>query len=74
MLNSLDRFAAAAATPILLNLCLIAGAARPDARSSPTAGHALAWGVAAAGVAQFLWLAWVVRARRAGAAPAAGRA
>ncbi|CCQ75692.1 murein biosynthesis integral membrane protein MurJ [Magnetospira sp. QH-2] len=57
VLNSLMRFAAAAATPILLNLCLIAAilAATPFL---PTPGHALAWGVAGAGLVQFLWLLW----------------
>jgi putative peptidoglycan lipid II flippase len=56
VLNSLDRFAAVAATPILLNLSLI-GALIGGRDFLPTGGHALAWGVAAAGVAQFLWLA-----------------
>ena len=61
VLNSLGRFAAAAATPILLNLCLI-GAIMVLAPLMPTPGHALAWGVAAAGVVQFVWLyAAVVR-------------
>jgi len=55
VLNSLGRFAAAAATPIILNLFLIA-ALLAGARIMPTAGHALAWGVALAGIAQFLWL------------------
>jgi putative peptidoglycan lipid II flippase len=57
VLNSLDRFAAVAATPVLLNLCMIAAlvGATPF---FDTAGRALAWGVAAAGLAQFLWLAW----------------
>ncbi len=55
VLNALGRFAAAAATPILLNLTLIVFllAATPHL---PTPGHALAWGVCAAGLAQFLWL------------------
>jgi putative peptidoglycan lipid II flippase len=57
VLNSLDRFAAVAATPVLLNLCLI-GALIGLNPVSPTPGHALAWGVALAGVAQFVWLAW----------------
>ncbi|HEX6977847.1 MAG TPA: murein biosynthesis integral membrane protein MurJ [Alphaproteobacteria bacterium] len=57
VLNSLDRFAAVAATPILLNLCLI-GALIGLVHRLPTGGHALAWGVAAAGVVQFVWLAW----------------
>ncbi|MFB3102153.1 MAG: murein biosynthesis integral membrane protein MurJ [Alphaproteobacteria bacterium] len=55
VLNSLGRFAAAAATPILLNLCLI-GAILGLARVTETPSHALAWGVAAAGVFQFIWL------------------
>ncbi len=68
VLNSMMRFAAAAATPILLNLCLI-GALLLVAPYLPTAGHALAWGVFAAGVAQFLWLLWA--AARAGFVPRA---
>jgi len=55
VLNSLGRFAAAAATPILLNLCLI-GSLLGFARVAETPGHALAWGVFAAGVAQAAWL------------------
>ncbi|MBC8339850.1 MAG: murein biosynthesis integral membrane protein MurJ [Rhodospirillales bacterium] len=55
VLNSLGRFAAAAATPILLNLCLI-GAILGFASFAPSAAHALAWGVAGAGVVQFVWL------------------
>jgi putative peptidoglycan lipid II flippase len=57
ILNSLDRFAAVAATPIVLNLCLI-GALFALTPMLATPGHALAWGVAIAGVAQFLFLAW----------------
>ena len=63
VLNSLGRFAAAAATPILLNLFLI-GALLVLTPWLPTPGHALAWGVAAAGIAQFLWL--INACRRAG--------
>ncbi len=55
ILNSLDRFAAMAATPILLNLTLIA-ALLGFTRHAETAGHALAWGVAVAGVIQLLFL------------------
>ncbi|MEO5336575.1 MAG: murein biosynthesis integral membrane protein MurJ, partial [Magnetospirillum sp. WYHS-4] len=55
VLNSLHRFAAAAFAPALLNLCLI-GAVLGLGKILPTAGHALAWGVAAAGVVQFAWL------------------
>ncbi|MEX2642849.1 MAG: murein biosynthesis integral membrane protein MurJ [Acetobacterales bacterium] len=55
VLNGLGRFAAAAAAPILLNLCLI-GALLAGARVAPSAAHALAWGVALAGVVQALWM------------------
>jgi putative peptidoglycan lipid II flippase len=55
VLNSVDRFAAAAATPILLNLFLIAALLMMD-RFAWHDGHALAWAITAAGLAQFLWL------------------
>jgi putative peptidoglycan lipid II flippase len=63
VLNSLHRFAAVAAAPILMNLAMLAGlfALKPF---TPTAGHALAWGVAAAGLVQFLWL--IAACRRVG--------
>ncbi|MFZ0694182.1 MAG: murein biosynthesis integral membrane protein MurJ [Alphaproteobacteria bacterium] len=57
VLNSINRFWAAAAAPILLNLCLIA-ALWWLTPILPTAGHALAWGVFAAGITQYLLLAW----------------
>ena len=63
ILNGLGRFGAAAATPILLNATLIA-ALLWLAPLLPTAGHALAWGVAVAGGLQFIWLA--VSCARAG--------
>lgn len=63
VLNALGRFAAVAATPILLNLVLLL-AILAGAKVAPSAGMALAWGVAAAGAAQFLWLIW--ECRRAG--------
>ena len=66
VLNSLGKFAAAAATPVLLNLCLI-GALLALAPVLPTPGHALAWGVAAAGVAQLAWV--TVAVWRVGALP-----
>ncbi|HSR71265.1 MAG TPA: murein biosynthesis integral membrane protein MurJ [Kiloniellales bacterium] len=63
LLNSLYRFAAAAAAPILLNVFFIAAlvlivplTGRP--------GHVLAWTVAAAGIGQFLLL--LAACRRAG--------
>src|ERR1700746_3162832 len=48
MLNALDRFAAAAAAPILLNLSMMTTLAL--AAFFPSAGHAAAWGVPIAGV------------------------
>ena len=48
VLHSLQRFAAVAATPVLLNICLIT-AITLAAPQLPSPGHALAWGVAAAG-------------------------
>ena len=65
VLNSLYRFAAVAATPILLNLCLI-GALLGLSHWTETPGHALALGVTVGGIVQFVWL--VVAARRAGMA------
>src|SRR3954464_13243008 len=55
LLNTLDRFAAPAATPILLNLFLIAGLLLM-AQVRWQDGEVLAWAVSAAGVAPLLWL------------------
>lgn len=66
VLNSLGRFAAAAGTPILLNLVSMAALAGLS-RYTETPGHALAWGTAAAGVAQFVWL--MAAAKQAGFLP-----
>ncbi|MDR3515806.1 MAG: murein biosynthesis integral membrane protein MurJ [Azospirillaceae bacterium] len=57
MLNSVGRFGAAAAAPIVMNICLIL-ALIGLTPLLPSAGHALAWGVLLSGVAQFLYLAW----------------
>jgi putative peptidoglycan lipid II flippase len=57
LLNALGRFAAAAAAPILLNCVLILAQLALTA-VVPTVGHALAWGVLGAGLAQFLYLQW----------------
>jgi putative peptidoglycan lipid II flippase len=64
MLNSIERFAATAAAPVILNIVLISvlAAVRADLLTSP--GPALAWGVAAAGLGQFVWIA--LACRRAG--------
>ena len=55
LLNTIDRFAAPAATPILLNLFLIAGLLLM-ARFHWQNGEVLAWALSLAGLAQFLWL------------------
>ncbi len=52
ILNALQRFAAAAAAPILLNLSIIV--ALSLAAFFPNAGHAAAWGVLVSGVLQAL--------------------
>ncbi len=55
ILNSLHKFAAVAATPILMNLCLII-VPWAIADYTPTMAHGLAISVFVAGVAQMLWL------------------
>ncbi|MGH7160649.1 MAG: murein biosynthesis integral membrane protein MurJ [Acetobacteraceae bacterium] len=60
MLNGLNRFAAAAAAPILFNICLIA-ALLFLTPYVPTAGHALAYGVTASGIAQLALLAFACK-------------
>ena len=55
ILNALDRFATAAAAPILLNLSMMMTLAL--AAFFPTAGHAAAWGVLIAGILEFLLVA-----------------
>lgn len=60
MLNSLGKFWAMAAAPILLNLILITALATA-AGALETPGHVLAWGVAAAGVAQAVFVAAACR-------------
>ncbi|MGB1540160.1 MAG: murein biosynthesis integral membrane protein MurJ, partial [Rickettsiales bacterium] len=56
ILNSFEKFAVTAAAPILLNISLIT-AILGFRNHFPTPAHALAWGVFAAGVLQFGWLA-----------------
>jgi putative peptidoglycan lipid II flippase len=58
MLNALDRFAAAAAAPILLNLSMMAAFAL--AAFFPSAGHAVAWGVLIAGALEVALLAGAI--------------
>lgn len=63
LLNTVDRFAAAAATPILLNVFLIA-ALLLMAHFGWHEGNVLAAALTAAGIAQFMWL--MVSCGRAG--------
>src|SRR5690349_17105250 len=55
ILNALNRFAAAAAAPILLNLAMMATLAL--AAFFPTAGHAAAWGMLLAGCLEVVLVA-----------------
>lgn len=74
VLNTLERFAAAAAAPVLLNIVLIAILALLVAGGeleTPLSGEALSWGVAAAGLLQLAML--LVAARRAGMSLPFGR-
>ncbi|HEY6334694.1 MAG TPA: murein biosynthesis integral membrane protein MurJ [Alphaproteobacteria bacterium] len=66
MLNANFRFSAAAASPILLNVTLIAALLLPF-HSDTAQGVAQAWAVAVAGIGQFLWLGW--SAKRHGVLP-----
>src|SRR6202012_4872353 len=52
ILNSVERFAATAATPMLLNIFLIGALVFVH----PLSGEALAWALSLSGFAQFLWL------------------
>jgi putative peptidoglycan lipid II flippase len=52
VLNSVERFAAAAATPMLLNAFLIGAMLLVR----PVNGYVLAWAITASGFAQFAWL------------------
>ena len=61
ILNSLGRFAAAAAAPVLLNVVLIAAMLLAAGDGEVMTATALAWGVALAGLLQFLWLLWACR-------------
>ena len=60
VLNSFDRFGPFAAAPILFNLTLIV-AMLFFADLAGSAGHAMAWGVAVAGILQFAWMVWCCR-------------
>jgi putative peptidoglycan lipid II flippase len=60
ILNSLGKFAIAAATPILLNISMI-GALLYLPEYTETKAHALAWGVFIAGLAQLIFITIAVR-------------
>lgn len=60
VLNGLDRFAAAAAAPLVFNAVSIA-AMLLLTPYVPTVGHSLAWGVTLSGALQLALLAWAVR-------------
>ncbi len=60
ILNACGKFAATAATPIILNLTMIA--AMLWFVPAYPAGHVLSWAVTAGGVLQFLWLWGSLRA------------
>lgn len=66
ILNSLSRFAAAAAAPILLNVCLLValtwGALQPDSEElRREVGFWLGVSVSVSGVLQAIWLGWFAR-------------
>ena len=67
ILNTLEKFAAAAAAPILLNIILVGALSGVALGWLPDPGLALSWGVLIAGVGQFVWLAAVCA--RTGLAP-----
>lgn len=57
VMNSFDRFGPFAAAPIFFNGILIIALVF-GTKLFQTGGHALAWGLAAAGVAQLAWMIW----------------
>lgn len=60
VMNAHERFAPYAAAPILFNLCMMLGIVL-FTPVLETPGHALAWGVFAAGMAQLAWMFYSVR-------------
>jgi putative peptidoglycan lipid II flippase len=58
VLNSMGKFAAPAASPILLNLCMIGGMLWLNGISA-TPAHALSYAVFIAGVVQLAWLVFI---------------
>lgn len=60
VLNAHDKFAPFASAPIFFNLCLIF-VLLVFTKFTENAGYALSYGIALAGVAQFLWLVYFIR-------------
>jgi len=71
ILNTLERFVAAAAAPILLNIILIGALVGVSRGWLPDPGLALSWGVLLAGIGQLAWL--VFACGRAGLLPTVPR-
>ncbi len=71
ILNTLERFVAAAAAPILLNIILIGALVGVSRGWLPNPGLALSWGVLLAGIGQLAWLA--LACGRAGLLPTVPR-
>ncbi len=64
ILNSVNRFGALAATPILFNISLILGLLVGREMGSATAGYILSWAVCLSGLVQFLWMClWCRKAK-----------
>ncbi len=66
VLNSLSRFAAAAAAPVLLNICLITALAYGltlggDLEARRTTAMAMAWALSLSGLLQVIWLGFFMR-------------
>lgn len=64
VLNSMGFFAAAALTPVLLNLTMITALFAFTPLCGGNYGYALSYGVSVAGILQLVWLIW--QTRRAG--------
>ncbi|MCI5059923.1 MAG: murein biosynthesis integral membrane protein MurJ [Alphaproteobacteria bacterium] len=60
VLNAHDKFAPFAAAPIFFNVSLIV-ALLGFTPFTETAGHAMAWGIALAGLTQFIWLVYNIK-------------
>lgn len=60
VLNSMDKFAAPAATQIIANFVVITVFVFTR-DTLETAGHAAAWGSLLSGIVQFFWLHWILR-------------